>query len=255
MAMHDNSEFEQLFAAYSNRELTREERSRLYELAGKDVGRRGALAEMEAVQELMGVEVEMRKIVQRPVEPVEEADESYQRLAAAAVRAETKLRATMEHPSMINTLAQHRHPTRRSTAVVWGAVLAAAAILVVTVPFLFGPTLLSGLDGTRPDPGKVLGIADIHAATVISVAAPKLSWDAPAGAMRYDATLVDGANSEVLRRPSTSLRVHRSTVWNLTIEELAICRQHEGLFLQVVARGKRGVEVARTLRKKLIELR
>lgn len=253
--MHDNIEFEQLFAAYSNRELTREESSRLYELAGKDVGRRGALAEMEAVQELMGVEVEMRKIVQRPVEPAEEVDESYQRLAAAAVRAETKLRATMEHPAMIQTLVEHRHPTRRSTAVIWGAVLAAAAILVVSLPFLFGPSSSPGLDGTRPDPGKVLGLADIHTATVISAASSKLSWDAPEGAVRYDAILVDGANSEVLRRPSTSLRVHRSTVWDLTTEELAICRQHEGLFLQVVARDKRGVEVARTLRKKLVELR
>lgn len=253
--MHDNKEFEQLFAACSNGELTNDERLRLQELAGQDVGRRGALAEMEAVHELLDIERSIRKSVRRPSEPGEEADESYQRLAVAAGRAEAGLRADLEQSKMIGTLPPRRGSVRRSASKVWGIALAAAAAVVVGILIGVGAGQASSLDGGMPDNDKVLGVADIDVTTVLSADSPRLSWAASQDAVRYDAVILDGAGSVVLTRPSSDLRVQRATVWNLGAADLEALHKHESLFLEVIARDKQGEEVARTLRKKRIDLR
>ena len=134
--MHDNTEFEQLFAAFTNGVLTKDERQRLYELAGRDVGRRGALAEVEAVHELLGVEKKMRTLVMQPVDPAEEADESYQRLAKTAARAEQKLRDNMLRPMTIDVQYPALPPAGAtgSRRVIY---FAAAAVLAIVLGLFF----------------------------------------------------------------------------------------------------------------------
>jgi len=253
--VHDNREFEQLFAACSNGELTREERLRLQDLAGQDVGRRGALAEMETVRELLDIESSMRKAIRRPADPAEEADEGYQRLASAAARAETGLRANLEQSKILETLAPPRGPVKRAPSRAWGITLAAAAAVLVGILIGMGAGHSSGLDSATPDIDKVLGVADIDVTTVLTAESPRLSWASPADAVRYDALIVDEAGVVVLTRPSTDLRVQRSTLWTLSSEEFTALREHKNLFLEVIARDKQGEEVARTHRKQRIDLR
>ena len=253
--MHDNREFEQLFAACSNGELTKEERLRLQDLAGQDVGRRGALAEMEAVRELLDIESSMRKAVRRPADPAEEADEGYQRLASAAARAEAGLRASFEQSKVMETLAPSRGSVKRGPSKVWGVALATAAAVLVGILIGMGAGQSSGLDSSRPDDSKVLGLADIDVTTALSAESPRLSWAAPADAVRYDAVIVDEAGAVVLTRPATDLQVQRSTFWTLGAAEFSALREHKALFLEVIAKDKRGEEVARTLRKHRIDLR
>lgn len=252
MAVHDNREFEQLFAAYSNGELTKAECSRLYDLAGQDVGRRGALAEMEAVHELLKVEVRMRKTVQRPAEPAEEADESYRRLAAAAARAQAKLRANLEQATMIQTMPLG-DIQKRSAVRTWGMVLAAAALVVVSVLVGMGMGQTSGLDGSNPD-NKVLGYS-ISMRTVLTVDDPRFSWDPVEDATRYDASILDHSGTEVVLRPTVDIRVRRATEWTLSSAGLEVLRKHGELFLRVVATDKRGEVLARSTSKTPIELR
>ncbi len=254
MAVHDNREFEQLFVAYANGELTREEHSRLLVLVGQDVGRRGALAEMDAVHEVFAVEAGMRSRIQRPVEPIEEADESYQRLVGAAARAETGLRATLEQSPVIDPLVVKRAPRQGAATRVWAVALAAVVFAVVSLVLALNPGGPPPLDGSNPG-HNVLG-NDIVITPSVTADSPWLSWGIPhADAVDYQAVILDAQDEVVLQRATTDLRIRRATTWALSEEDLQRLRQHRELFLRVVAFDKAGVEVARTTGKKPIDVR
>ena len=254
MAVHDHTEFEQLFAAYTNGVLTQDERQRLYELAGRDVGRRGALAEVEAVHELIGVEKKMRTRVMQPSEPAEEADESYRRLAKAAARAEQKLRDNMLLPTTIDV---PRTPVPHTPAGAAGSrrviYFAAAAVLVIAAALFFALNHDSAprLDGDKPTKA-VLGVRGIQTLTTVTADSPELSWGRIEYARTYEASVLDANGRAVLRRAAG---LSRFTHWQLSDQDLSTMRQHEGdLYLRVVGRDENGAVVGQTQEPAKIEL-
>lgn len=251
MAVHsDNHEFDQLFAAYHNRDLTAGEQTRLRELAAQDVGRRGALAEVDAVHELCDAERGLRARIMVPVEAADEADESYRRLASAAAQAEEKLRARLLHrvpgPSGVASPAGPQRSGWR-----WGYVLVAAALLITALVGIFydpSPTL----DRAMPDAGKVLGGHRILLTTEIRADSPNLSWSEVGGAESYEATILDAEGNVILQRASPA---GRWTRWELSRTEFDRLRRHPALRLRIVARAANGAILAATPEPVPLQLR
>ncbi|MCB9869947.1 MAG: hypothetical protein H6837_08830 [Planctomycetes bacterium] len=238
--MHDQRDFEQLFAAFTNAELTAEETARLRALAAPDVGRRGAVAEVEAVHELFAAEAALRADTLRPVEPVEEASEGFQRLARAAGRAEQRIRDRLAQPSVLRASVDVTSP-RRVRRVVWLA--AAGLLLVVLAGILTHRGGQPALDLRTPD-RAVLGHDRIHATSTLSARSAKLAWTAVAGANHYHAVILDETQAVLLQRAASE---RRETEWGLTAVEFARLRSSRGpLALQVVAFDRDGREVGRT---------
>jgi hypothetical protein len=258
MAVHDNREFEQLFAAFTNADVTGDERARLHELAGQDVGRRGAIAEVEAIHELLAVEASMRDEIMRPVEPAEEADESFRRMAKAAARAGEKMRAQMLHPTNIRTF---EHPSRgtapaRSRVWLYSAAVAAVLMIAVAVGMLMNQSTAPGLS-TGLSPDSVLGAgaeigtgAEIDVTTSITEDSPELIWSEVKGAASYEVSILDADNVVVLRRAEG----RRFIQWKLN-SDMTMLRAHEGdLFVTVVARNRAGEIVGATKRPRPLEV-
>jgi hypothetical protein len=239
MAVDDNKEFAQLFAAFTNGDVTVQERTRLTELAGRDVGRRGSLAEMEAVHEVIDVENQMRGQVMRPVDPGEEADESYRRLSRSAARAEEKLRANLMYPvADLSTLARGNGPRRP-----WFYFAAAAALLCASLYGLWPSGGAPGLDANKPGSSTLRG-RSIYVTPQLSGDSPQILWTQVDGATFYDAVILDAAGQAVLPRAA---ELRRYNDWRLSEEILVDLRSREGqLYLLVIARDRTEQELART---------
>ena len=239
MAVDDDREFAQLFAAFTNGDVTAQERGRLTELAGRDVGRRGSLAEVEAVHEVLDVENRMREQVMLPVDPGEEADESYQRLSRTAARAEEKLRANLMHPVSDLSGSVRGNGRRRP----WLYFAAAAALLCSAVYGLWPSGGTPGLDTTRPD-SSTLGGRSIYVTPQLSGDSPQILWTQVDGATFYDAEILDAAGQIVLSRAA---EFRRANDWRLSEEVMADLRGREGqLQLRVIARDRDGEVVGET---------
>lgn len=252
MAVHDNREFGQLFAAFTNADVTGDERARLKELAGQDVGRRGAIAEVEAMHELLAVEASLRDEIMRPVEPREEADESFRRMAKAAARASEKMRANMLHPTTIRTFAPPASGTASGRQRVWlyTAGVAAVLMIAVAVGMLLSESAAPGLSTGRP-PNRVLGGAvAIDVTTRITEDSPELSWFEVKGAASYEVSILDVDDVVVLRRAEGGTFIH----WNLA-SDMTMLRAHSGeLFVTVVARNRAGEVVGETKKPRRLEV-
>ena len=245
MTVHEMNEFDQLFVAYANRDVTAEERDRLRQLAGQDVARRGALAEVQALHELFDREVTTRNAVMAPVEAAEEADEGYQRLARAAASAERSLRARLTGPNL------RALPGAPKTRTRWGRILVAvAAILVIgaIVGVLANRGAAPALDTNRPA-SDVLGGFDVSVTTRISEDSPRLSWSEIRGAALYQVSILDASGRVLMQRAEGRL-----TDWQLSKNDLYSLRAQEGgAFVRVVVTDQDGRELARTKQPRRIE--
>lgn len=250
MAENDNREFEQLFAAFSNADVTTDERERMHALASGDLARRGAVAEVEALHELVAAERSLRAVTMRPVEPVEEADESYRRIAAAAARAGETLRAQMLHPSPEVQQVTAEVETPRFGWALRVAALAAVALIAVAVGMLLGDDRPPMSTGTPAD--KVLGGGAIQVTTRIDLAAPELSWTEVDGAASYEVSIFDSRGAVVLRRAEG----RRFTRWPLTATDLGLLTARMGqLSIEVIARRADARVVGRSPGRQPLQLR
>ena len=91
--MNEKHQFEQLLAAYANKELTADERQRVETLAANDPERRHALAGFEQMHVWFSEERAVVAQVMAPSEPAEETDESYRRLELASLAPSAECRA------------------------------------------------------------------------------------------------------------------------------------------------------------------
>jgi hypothetical protein len=253
MAVHDNREFGQLFAAFTNADVTAAERVRLNELAGQDVGRRGAIAEVEAIHELLVVEASMRCEIMRPVEGAEEADESFGRMAKAAARAGEKMRANMLHPTTIRTFVQPKPSADagRLRAWLYGAAVAAVLMIAVAIGMLLNNNGAPGLSGGKPG-DEVLG-EYISVTTQITDNSRELSWLEVKGAASYEVSILDASKAVVLGKTESR---RRFTNWHLSTSDMTLLREHQGaLFVTVVARDRAGETVGATREPERIEVK
>lgn len=252
MAASSNPEFQQLFAAYTNRDLTREEQARLRELSGSDLARRAALAEVDALHDLLAEERDLRDHAAAPVDAVEAGDEGFLRLQRAAARAEGGLRERLDEAVVLPRTAPGAaapDPVRESRRI-WLMVAAALFLLALVLRFL--PEGNPALDPSTPDQAKVLGGPDILLTTDVRADEPVLFWGAVSGARRYRAEVVDPAGAVVLERAEALARENQ---WRLSAAEFADLAGRNQLFLRVVALDGEGGELARTRRSQPLRFR
>ncbi len=239
--MHNNNELEQLMVAHMNRDLTQEERDRLQDLASKDPARRGVVAEMDAMHELLDAEAQLRAQVMAPAELGEEAGEGYARLAKAASRAEDQLRNQLRDQQTLQ-LQPGLLPERRRQR--WLAVaLAVAAAIILSLIFINhdgGP----GLNGNTPENDFIGRQTVIILDPVIRRQDRSLSWGDVSGARFYDVSIVDANNDAVLQRDANARGSHS---WQLTMAQFDLLSRHQGaLYLRVVATDGAGIPVGST---------
>lgn len=218
-------------------ELSTVEAEELRTRAAADRALAAELADWDEVEAALAAEGSLRDQVMAPAEAREEAGETWQRLQRAAAAAERELAARLRHGP-----APAFRPLRRSALrrwLPWGALAAAAAAVV----FL----LLRGDDGpallTAPPAdlraGGVVRLVLVN--PVLSSDNRGLSWSAVAGAVAYEAVVVDAAGAVVLARDAA---LQRSTVWDLRDGEWNRLRAHRGaLALRVRALDGSGVPV------------
>lgn len=243
MSTSERNEFATLIEAHAGRSLTRAEEQRLRALAAADPERSAELAAIDGVHRLLDGERVLRVEASQPTTAAEESDEGFQRLGAAAARAEEELRAKLMHGAGSEARRVVVRRVRR-----WPLLAAAAAALIALGLWLAGQA------GSRPDllperpGGETLGgVPRIMLRAELSVQRPELSWHPVVGASRYDASIEDADGGIVLQRAS---ELGGSTTWELARDEIGtlVEKRDAGaeLTLRVVARDRAGVPVAST---------
>ena len=232
----DADEFEQLLAAYANRELSGAQRQRLDTLVTSPQ-RAAAVDELQALHDWLDDEASLRRVVAAPVEAREEQDATWQRIARSAALAGEELRVRLATAPDLPVVPA---AGRRARWLLLPA--AAAAVLIVWLLLARGgpPALIDG----RPDDSRLGATSRILMVPEISSRSPSFSWHAVPGARGYDVSVFDTQDNVVLERPAASAA---ATTWDLTRAEFAALRGHRGrLLLRVIARDGAGLVVGST---------
>lgn len=232
MSVHNESDFDRLFAAHCNRELEPGEFEQLQVLAGADEERAQAVQEVETMHRLFASERALFAAAAAPLEPRDEADEVYRGLCRRAAQAEETLRASATAGTAPVSRARLLSAPR-------GWVAAAAAAFLVVAAYALGV-----FTPAEPEDLRLRGIPRIQLEPEITRASPQISWHTVVGARTYDAVIVDAENRAILVRPD---HASRSTAWQLTPDEFARLESAAGaVFLRVVALDGSGLELATT---------
>ena len=231
-------EFDQLLAGHANATLTGAERARLDALCAADAARAHTKSQLDALHAAFAAERALRAETALPVEPIEEADEGFARLAQATARAEDDLRARLRHTPTTFTLRKRKPALRLLLGAV--AAIAAAALVAAALGAFDAPPALHQRKPAR----EVLGgeIATIVIAPRISRTDRTLSWSPVWQAHDYAAVIVDGVGKVILERAGDQAR---STRWELTADEFeALHARQQDLRLRVQARDGLALPVA-----------
>lgn len=226
--------FERLLQARAIDELTPGERAQLERLAAADPRRATALAEWDAVHDLLAAERALRRSVQAPVEPVEEAEQGFARLQGAAARAGEQLRAHLATAALPRVVGAA--PVRRRW---WLA--AAVALVAVSCWWLVGRGIGPVLDPNVPQDRRAGGnLQLVLLEPVLTASARTIRWAPVAGAHGYGVVVVDADGNVVLSRDVSS---QKSTAWELTPEQFASLRAQARLALRVSALDGAGIAI------------
>lgn len=226
--------FVRLLQARAIDELTPGEREQLERLAAAEPRKAAALAEWDAVHAVLADERALMRSVQAPVEPVEEADEGFARLQAAAVRAGERLRAQMVSATLPRVVGV---PSTRRT---WW-VAAAIALVALSCWWLVGRGTAPALDSNAPQDRRAGGSLQlVLLEPVLTATARTIRWAPVAGAHGYAVVVVDAGGNVVLSRDVT---LQKSTAWELTPEQFASLRPQSQLALRVSALDGAGIAI------------
>lgn len=230
----DPRRFDALVRGHAVMQLTDAEQTQLRALAAGDPGRRRAVADFDELHRRFAQERALMAAVAAPGEPVEEVDEGFARLAAAAARAEDELRSRLLH-------AAGALPAPRRRLLRFGLAVAALAAAVV-LAFAFGPwSPPPRLHDSVPGDERAGGVvASIMMAPHLSAADRSLEWSPVWHARTYEVAVLDADGKVVLQR---SPEQARSTRWDLTSQQVDTLRTRRELRLRVRALDGTGLLV------------
>ncbi len=254
MSAPDPHEYDSLIAAFANRELTEDERQRLDVLVADDAARCTEVADLEMTHSLFDLERGLSGEVAVPVNMAEAGDESFQRVEAAAARAEAQLRAHLQHPvPLLDSDAPELDAAALKTAASKAAedtpadarpallmfrpkVLAVAAILIASLTFAMWPDAAPQMMTGKPG-REVLGGARIHLNTELHADLPVLHWEPVLGANRYAAIVLTASGDELLRWPNSKAEAPTpqavATRWELSANQYGQLKRAESQKLRL----------------------
>ncbi len=241
MSLYEDHEFEQFLVAHANKDLTPSDRDRLQTTVGLDERYAIEIEGVNEVHRLFDVERGLFSKVMAPVEPAEEANETYQAIARAAASGEEELRVKlMTRTASARGTRGRIIPLRRN---LWASAIAVAAVLVVALVLVFEGGTAPTLNPNTPDAGR-LGpeSSRIIFNPEVTMASREVSWNAVIGARTYDVVIEDVQGKTFFSRSADRAA---SITWTFTKDQYRELSTATGpLYLRVVARDGAGVVIA-----------